>query len=59
MTNTYVYSILKIFKFTNIVLRPLYQVILILWKTILHFTNYKISNFGVIIQLKKATLCLA
>jgi len=34
----------------NIVLRPLYEVILILWKPIPRFPQYIISNFGVVIN---------
>ena len=52
MKDTYICNILKITQFTKIILRPLYEVILILWKAILNFTKYNISNFGVIINIK-------
>ena len=35
----------------NIVLRPLYELILILWKHIPRFPQYIVSNFGVVINV--------
>ena len=42
-------------KFSNIVLRPLYEVILILWTVIDGYINYSINNFGTIQHIKKGT----
>ena len=46
-------------KFSNIVLRPLYEVILILWFIIEGYVSYSINNFGTVRHIKKGTIIKA